>query len=98
MTVTYHRQVPPEVYENCDYFDSKSSGLGDEFFSELIELIGEIAQLPEKWPPLREGDSRRKARLKRFPYVVVYEQRSTYIKILVVCHQARHPGYGDRRQ
>lgn len=98
MTIFYHRQVSSEVHTACDYFDSKSAGLGDDFFTELTELIENISQHPEKWPPLLKENSRRKAHLKRFPYVVVYEKRSDCLKILVVCHQARHPDYGNRRR
>lgn len=82
MTIIYHRRVPPEVYEVCDYYDAQSAGLGDQFFEELTALMNEIAGHPRRWPPLKAGDPRRKALLDRFPYAVVYEERANFIKVL----------------
>lgn len=97
MTIIHHRRVPPEVYEACDYYDAQSPGLGDQFFEELTALIERIAESPRHWPPLRAGDPRRKALLDRFPYAVVYEERLNCIKILIVRHHGRRPGYGEQR-
>jgi len=98
VTIIYHRRVPPEVYEACDYYDAQSAGLGDQFFEELAALMNKIAEHPRRWPPLKAGDPRRKALLDRFPYAVVYEERANFIKVLIVRHHARRPGYGERRK
>lgn len=63
-----------------------------------MQLIERVSMHPERWPFLREGDPRRKALLKRFHYAVIYEERINCIRILIVRHQARQPGYGERRR
>lgn len=98
MRIVCRRRDPAEVHEACDYYDEQSPGLGDQFFEELTELIGLISTYPERWHPVREGDPRRKALLKRFPYAVIYEERLDHLKILIVRRHARRPGYGERRR
>ena len=98
MKIRYHRQVPPEVWEACDYYDERCPGLGDQFFEELSQLVAKISKHPERWPLLRDGDPRRRALLNRFPYAVIYEVRLDCLKVLIVRHQSRRPGYGERRR
>ena len=99
ITVTYHRLVQREVQEICDYYDGKGDGLGDAFFAEFEAAIEAIRQNPGKWPPLRAETDKRKARLRRFPYVIVYRKVGEHrVRVLVVKHKKRRETLGIRRK
>ena len=99
ITVTYHRLVQKDVQEVCDYYDAKREGLGDAFFVEFEAAIEAIRWNPGKWPPLRAQTDKRKARLKRFPYVIVYRELGAHrVRVLVVKHRKRREALGMRRK
>jgi len=43
------------------------------------------------------GVARRTYRLTGFPYSVIYRRIDSDIRVLVVRHQSRDPGHGERR-
>ena len=57
--MTYHRAVHREVEEACDWYDERTTGLGDEFFQELERVLGLIKTNPQAFPLALVG--RRKA-------------------------------------
>jgi len=62
----------------------------DAFFAEFEETIGRIGSNPSYWQPLAGGSNKRKATMKRFPYVIVFRQVSEEsVRVLVVKHQKR---------
>jgi len=97
--ITYHRLVQQDVNEICAYYDSQGAGLGDAFFAEFESAIELIRSNPGRWPPVKEGSSKRKARLKRFPYAIVYRQLTeNRLRVFVVKHQKRRSTFGMRRR
>ena len=99
ITVTYHRLVQSDIQGICDYFDTKGDGLGDAFFAEFESVIEGIRRNPEKWPPIKEGRDKRKARFRRFPYVIVYRRiGESRVRIFVVKHKKRRETLGMRRR
>ncbi len=98
MIITYNRLVQQDVNEICTYYDEKGDGLGDDFFAEFESTLEGIREMPGRWPPIKEGSPKRKARMKRFPYVIVYHQiTENRVKVFVVKHQKRRESFGSRR-
>jgi toxin ParE1/3/4 len=92
---TFHRAVQSEIWEACDWYDERKDGLGDEFFQEFERLLALILDNPARFPPATM--ERRKASLRRFPYVVYFRVSLGRIRILALCHEKRHPDYAKRR-
>jgi plasmid stabilization system protein ParE len=96
MRVGYHPAVQRDVGGILRYYDGTSPALGDAFWAELIKGI-EAARLHPDRHHLVLGELRR-VNLTRFPYHFLYRTTAWGIRVMVVRHHRRHPGYGTRRQ
>jgi len=95
----FNRFVQDDINGICAYYDSECLGLSDEFFAEFEATLERIRSNPAYWPPLAEGSNKRKATMKRFPYVIVFRQVSgDLVRVFVVKHQKRSEQFGSRRQ
>ena len=60
-----------------------------------------LARHPEQFPVYEGIATRRqfrRARVNRFPYVVVFEIRTDEVLVVAVAHASRKPGYWQRRK
>ena len=97
MRIEYHPAVATELEEIRDYYETCSSGLGRDFVDEFERMVLRVAAQPQMWMVVR-NDIRR-ALMKRFPYVIYFRVIGAgCLRITVVKHEKRHPGYGAGRQ
>ena len=96
MKLSFHQAVRQEVEDSCQWYDEQRSGLGNEFFRELEKVFRLISANPRAFP-LAPMD-RRRAHLRRFPYVVHYRIPVDRVRVLAVHHDKRHPSYGTARK
>jgi len=97
MTVEYHPAVQQELENVRDFYENRAAGLGREFIKEFERQVFRIAAAPKRWAILTRDV--RRSLMHRFPYVIYFRQPSPgRIRILVVKHQRRHPGYGLHRE
>lgn len=78
------------------YEDVADTRLADDFYDEFRRSILHTAAHPE-YINERVGRYKR-VNLKRFPYSFLFREKEDHIRILVVRHHARHPGYGTKRK
>jgi toxin ParE1/3/4 len=98
MKLTFHRLVQREVNEAVRWYEEAQAGLGDDFFAKLTAVLDVIAARPESHGFWLGSVTIRRAKLKRFPYAVLYEIRPDRVRILCVRHDKRHPAYGLGRE
>jgi len=91
MKSAIHSAALLEVGEAVDYYNGEVVGLGDDFFEESRLTIKRIEENPRQFSRL--GRSARRAKLKRFPYGVVYLIEQDRVWIIAVMHLKRRPGY-----
>ncbi len=97
MRVEYHPAIEAELRAIQDYYEERSPGLGREFIDEFERQVLQLAARPERWM-VAAGDVRR-CLMRRFPYIIYFRWvDSERIRITVVKHQRRHPGYGRQRK
>ena len=97
MIVEYHPAVEDELKEARDFYDERLPGLGTRFVEEFENQVFRIAASPKRWAVV-QGDTRR-ALMTRFPYVIYFRHSAVNtVRITVVKHQRRHPGYGLDRE
>ncbi len=96
MKVVYHPAVQRDVSGILRHYDAISPRLGDAFWEELTNLIEAAQDNPARFHPVDQG--LRRANLKRFPYHFVFRASWDRIRVIVVRHHRRHPGYGLRRR
>lgn len=97
MRISLHRNVYGDVSEVMDYYDKVAgSHLADDFYKELRRLMLKAANEPLRFR-IYERDLRR-ANLARFPYHFLFRVKGDTIRVLVVRHNSRHPGFGLERK
>jgi plasmid stabilization system protein ParE len=95
MRVVYHPAVQRDVNGILRYYEDVSSNLADEFWNELLRLIEQIGENPDRSHPAERG--LRRVNLRRFPYHILFRRFPMTIRIIVVRHHKRHPNVGMRR-
>jgi len=79
-----------EFLRATEHYEQERAGLGDDFQSEVQTVISRLMDYPESGAVvLRDA---RRARVKRFPYDLVYKTRGETLIIVSVMHQRRRPG------
>ena len=88
-------EAEQEMLEAAFYYQSKASGLGIDYLSEIDRAVEAIEETPHTWPIL-EGDLRRRL-VRRFPSGVLYRVDPDEIVIVAVAHLSKRPGYWKKR-
>jgi plasmid stabilization system protein ParE len=97
MRVEYHPAIEGELRQIIDFYNERSRGLGNQFLDEFEKQILNIASMPSRW--LVVGADVRRSLMKRFPYVIYFRPlEDSVLRVTVIKHQRRHPGYGRRRK
>lgn len=95
MRIEFHPAIEQDVAEALRRYDSVSQRLGEEFKAELRRVIAVAAAKPGRFHLIKPGFHR--ANLKRFPYHFVYRELADGIRITLVRHHRRDPGFGMER-
>jgi len=95
MQVELSEDAEAELLAVIDWYESRQSGLGKRFASEVQRVIASIAANPLLWTQ-RDGGYRR-VNCPVFPYFLPYVVRDDRIVVLAVAHGHRRPGYWQDR-
>lgn len=82
------------------WYEMQRRGLGARFFAEVGRLLDLILRHPgigSPVPRVRAEYGTRRVPLRRFPYFVVYRERSDDVQVIAVAHASRKPGYWRHR-
>jgi plasmid stabilization system protein ParE len=74
-----------------DWYDSRRAGLVTEFRAAVDEIIARISADPLMYPERYRGN--RRARLRRFPYLLWYRVYDDYVVVLACIHGKRDPRF-----
>ena len=98
MKIAYHEDAVADIQDAIRYYSEISWRLVEHIESEFQVVIGKISQNPSHYH-LAPGRIYRRANLSRFPYRILYrvDEESQTVRIMVVCHNKRHPAYGMNR-
>ncbi len=91
----YHERVQEEIIEILGFYSAISEQLADDFWNEFSEA----ADYARRHPEMHHFDAsgRRRSNLSRFPYHFLFRVSPSLIKVTVVRHNSRNPGYGSGR-
>ena len=95
--VTLHRAARAELDDAVGWYNDKQPGVGHELLDEVLAALDKIERSPGIGAKYRSTD-RRFYRLKRFPYLIYYQEFSDHIWIAAIAHQRRRPGYWRKRK
>jgi toxin ParE1/3/4 len=93
----YHRRAQAELDKAIAYYEKQQRGLGLELEEEVYAAIRIVRENPQIGAPY--GRSKQRYYLvRRFPYIIFYEELDEAVGILAIAHGSRRPGYWRRRK
>lgn len=78
-----------DLRKALSYYESRSLGLGGEFYIEFNRVVEVILHFPKSFQVTSSG--LRKACIQSFPYIILYRRRKNIIDIVSVLHTYRDP-------
>ena len=94
--VEIHPEALAEAAAAVEWYGERSSRAPAAFIEEIENAVESILDAPNRWP-IYELDCRRLP-LFRFPYFIVYREKSaSLVQIVAVAHGRRRPGYWHAR-
>lgn len=87
--ILFHPEAEKEIDDAVIWYRKQLIGLELEFIKCIDEVIRKIKKEPELYPFIFENY--RKAVVKRFPFIIIYEKVKSTIRILAVFHSRRNP-------
>jgi hypothetical protein len=91
----FHRQVQGDLDQILRKYYAVSPQLGDDFFAEFQIGVRKAVDNPGLFHFDRSG--LRRCNLERFPYHFLYDIRGQSLRIWVLRHNRRNPGFGLKR-
>src|SRR6476620_9609285 len=96
MKVTLHPAAEQDIQEAAAFYEREGTPtLAARFVAEFKRLAALLIEHPNVGSPRSKG--RRGFSMSVFPYTVIYRANAEEIKILVVKHDSKRPGYGGKR-
>lgn len=94
--IEFHVAAQFELDQAIAYYESRESGLGEQFLAEARRILSLISDYPEIGAPI--WNTRRRFLLDRFPYAIIYRVLPDgSIRVVAVMHLRKRPGYWHRR-
>ena len=91
----FHPEAEAEYLAAVQYYADKNVSVGERFDAEIRRLVAQIETMPHRHGPWRNGT--RRARAGRFPYLVIFVERPTVLRIVAIAHTRRQPDYWMQR-
>lgn len=98
MRLTFHSWVQREANDAVRWYEGQRTGLGDEFFEQVLDALKQVSTDPARFPFWLQSKTVRRIKLRRFPYDVLFEIRPDRVRVLCLRHEKRHPDYGSGRR
>jgi len=95
-----HPDAQDEALNAALYYQDIELSLGEDLWRQYWHITEAIVERPERYPLLETIPTQTisRARLKRFPYMVVYEVVEEDVFLLAFAHTARRPNYWRSRR
>lgn len=91
MRFYFHEDAESEFDMAVEYYEDSRSGLGLEFAQEVYAAITRVIQFPDAWSPMSKNT--RRCLVSRFPFGIIYQVKSGYVRIIAVADLRRRPNY-----
>ncbi len=96
MKVTLHPAAEQDLHDAAVFYEREGSPLvAARFIREFRRVTALLRDQPELGSPRTKGQ--RSFSMSVFPYTVLYSVGADEIRILVVKHDRKQPGFGQKR-
>ena len=89
LPVVLRPEAQAEFDKAFDWYEQQRPGLGVDFAEHVQELLDRIVETPLLYSKIFKDV--RRAVLRRFPYLVLYQIEKSQILVLAIFHVKRHP-------
>jgi plasmid stabilization system protein ParE len=93
--VTYSPEAEQDISEAYEWYEERSPGLGEELLRAVEACVAAIARSP-KAHQIVYGTYRRGV-VRRFPYVVFYEEGDDKVTVYCAFHASHNPDKWRKR-
>jgi plasmid stabilization system protein ParE len=93
--VVFRPEAAADVSSARRWYENQQGGLGSRFVQSLSETVTRIQDMPRMYVSVFEGV--RRAKLRKFPYLIYYRLLPDSIEVLAVLHGSRHPDIWQQR-
>lgn len=87
--IRYAAEVEQDLDSGFAWYESRDAGLGDEFLRAVQARISAVARTPEAHQVIYE--TYRRAVVRRFPFVIIYEYADGVVTVYSVFHTSQDP-------
>ena len=91
-----HPDADTEIVDAVNWYKSRSLTAADGLAVAFERTVEMIRQYPELYPLY--DDTHRFARLKKYPYSIVYKTDGVTVRVIAIPHDKQRPGYWAGRQ
>ena len=95
MRFSFHPDAEVEFNTAVEYYERCQPGLGLEFAEEVYTSIARIIEYPNAWSATSKNT--RRCLVNRFPYGVIYQIKTSVVRIRAIADLHRRPGYWESR-
>ncbi|MCW1921738.1 type II toxin-antitoxin system RelE/ParE family toxin [Luteolibacter arcticus] len=95
MELRFHRRVQGDLDAILEKYYQVSPELGDDFFAEFQIGVSKMRSHPKFFH--FDASGLRRCNFDRFPYHLLYDLHEGAIRVWVLRHDHRRPGFGLRR-
>ncbi|MBK1614075.1 hypothetical protein CKO44_11415 [Rubrivivax gelatinosus] len=96
MKIGLHPEAEQDLLDAAAFYEREGSpALAARFVAEFKRMGALLTDQPEIGSPRSRG--RRGLAMSIFPYTLIYRVEGDSLRILVVKHDSRRPGYGGSR-
>jgi len=97
--ISFHPLVQRDLNEIITYYESEASPeVADRFEAEFRTALASIKSHPRHFPFYLNQRRFRRCRLGTFPHLILYRETGAGIRIMVLKHVKRAPGFGIHRR
>jgi plasmid stabilization system protein ParE len=97
MRVEYHPLTTSDLNSAVAHYNRQQAGLGDELRIEVYASIERVLATPTQFSVVSR--SIRRCLVHRFPYAILFRiVNAESLRVLVIRHHRRRPGFGLRRR
>ncbi|MEQ1592866.1 MAG: type II toxin-antitoxin system RelE/ParE family toxin [Thiobacillaceae bacterium] len=97
MRFSLHAEAEQDISDVMDFYAAHAGyAVAKRFLDEFERAVRILLEHPDIGTPIAKG--RRVFPVRVFPYSVVYRKLESGIRILIVRHQHRKPGFGSGRR
>ena len=95
LRVEFRPEAEADLLNARDWYEEQQAGVGEMFWAAVESAVTRISAMPEMYvKTLRDF---RRAKIRKFPYVIYYRVLSDRIEMIAVLHASRDPHLWQER-